>query len=160
MVKEGERAPSFRGTTGDGKQLGLEDFRGRPLVVYFYPKDNTPVCTKEACAFRDHGAEIAALGGAVVGISNDGSASHQKFAGQHGITFPLLSDADGALAKAFGVARLGGILSGWIPPRRVTFVLDGDGVVRKVIESEFSADRHVDGALEALRTIAGSRKTA
>jgi peroxiredoxin Q/BCP len=157
MIREGERAPSFAGTTSEGTRLGLADFHGKPLVVFFYPKDNTMVCTKEACGFRDHAGEIAALGGSVVGISGDSETSHQGFTAKHDLRFPLLADTDGAIAKAFGVARLGGLLGGWIPPRRVTFVIDRQGVVRRVIESELNAAKHVDGALAALRDLgAGS----
>jgi peroxiredoxin Q/BCP len=158
MINQGERAPDFVGTTADGKRIGLADFRDKkPLVLYFYPKDNTPTCTKEACSFRDHAGEIAAAGGEVIGVSNDGAAAHKKFIADHRLNFPLLSDTDGSIAKAFGVARLGGILSGWIPPRRVTFVIDREGVVRRVIESEFSAQKHIDGALETLKALSGGR---
>ena len=154
MVNAGDRAPEFSGTTSDGKRIGLADFRGRkPLVLYFYPKDNTPTCTKEACSFRDHAGEIAEAGGEVIGVSNDGAEAHKKFIADHRLNFPLLSDTDGSIAKAFGVARLGGLLSGWIPPRRVTFVIDRDCVVRRVIESEFSAQKHIDGAIEALKAL-------
>jgi len=154
MVNQGDRAPDFAGTTADGKRISLSDFRGKkPLVLYFYPKDNTPTCTKEACSFRDHAGEIAAAGGEVIGVSNDGAAAHKKFIADHRLNFPLLSDTDGTIAKAFGVARLGGLLSGWIPPRRVTFVIDRQGVVRRVIESEFSAQKHIDGALETLKSL-------
>ena len=154
MVNQGDRAPEFTGTTADGKRISLSDFRGKkPLVLYFYPKDNTPTCTKEACSFRDHAGEIAAAGGEVIGVSNDGPDAHKKFIADHRLNFPLLSDTDGSIAKAFGVARLGGFLSGWIPPRRVTFVIDRDGVVRRVIESEFSAQKHIDGAIEALKAL-------
>lgn len=153
MIGEGERAPDFAGTTAEGKRLGLGDFRGRkPLVLYFYPKDNTTVCTKEACSFRDHAGEIAAVGGAVVGVSHDSAVSHRKFSEDHRLNFPLLSDEDGSISKAFGVARLGGLLGAWVPPRRVTFVIDREGIVRRVITGELSAQRHTDGALEALRS--------
>ena len=151
MVREGEMAPDFSGITTGGKRLQLSDYRSRqPLVLFFYPKDNTTVCTKEACSFRDHAAEIAAAGGAVLGVSMDSTASHEKFAGSHALNFPLVSDRDGAICRAYGVARLGG----WLPPRRVTFVIDRAGVVRRVIRSEFSADKHVDGAIAALRELA------
>ncbi len=156
MINVGDKAPQFTGTTTDGRTLGLADFRGKALVVFFYPKDNTRVCTKEACGFRDHAAEIAALGGAVIGISGDTAESHQRFTGRHNLNFPLVADTDGAIAKAFGVARLGGLLGGWIPPRRVTFVIDGQGIVCRVIESELNADAHIDGALAALRELAGA----
>lgn len=150
MVQVGERAPDFAGMTGDGKRLALGDFRGKqPVVLYFYPKDNTRVCTKEACMFRDHAAEIGAAGGVVIGVSGDTPESHQRFSTAQGLGFPLLSDRDASIAKAFGVARLGG----WLPPKRVTFVIDRGGVVRRVITGELNANTHVDGALEALREL-------
>ncbi len=150
MIQVGERAPEFSGLTGDGKRLALADFRGKqPVVLYFYPKDNTRVCTKEACMFRDHGAEIASAGGVVIGVSGDTAESHQRFSAAQGLGFPLLADRDATIAKAFGVARLGG----WLPPKRVTFVIDREGVVRRVITGELNANTHVDGALEALHEL-------
>jgi peroxiredoxin Q/BCP len=86
-------------------------------------------------------------------VSSDTAASHEKFTRDHTLNFPLLSDTDGTIAKAFGVARLGGLLPGWIPPRRVTFVIDASGIVRRVIEGEFNAAAHIDGALAALREL-------
>jgi thioredoxin-dependent peroxiredoxin len=153
MLNVGDKAPGWSGVTGEGKRLSQADFAGKPLVVFFYPKDNTTVCTKEACGFRDLAGEIAALGGAVVGVSNDTESSHQKFTSDHRLNFPLLADTDGAIAKAFGVARLGGMLAGWIPVRRVTFVIDGEGTIRAAIESELSADKHTSGALDALQKL-------
>jgi peroxiredoxin Q/BCP len=148
MIEVGQRAPDFSGVTGEGARIALADYRGKqPVVLYFYPKDNTRVCTKEACMFRDLGGEIAAAGGAVIGVSMDTPESHQRFSAGHGLGFPLVSDSDAAICKAYGVARLGG----WLPPRRVTFVIDRDGIVRRVITGELSANTHVDGALEALR---------
>lgn len=155
MIREGDKAPAFSGVTGEGQKLSLADFQGKPLVMFFYPKDDTTVCTKEACSFRDNAGEIRAMGGEVLGISNDGASSHQKFVAKHRLNYPLISDEGGEIGKAFGIARLGGFLAGWIPPRRVTFVIDGSGVVRRVLESEFDASKHVDGALQALREIAG-----
>ena len=150
MVKEGEQAPDFAGMTAEGTPIRLGDYRGkRPLVVFFYPKDNTTVCTKEACSFRDHVGEIAAAGGAVIGVSQDSEDSHRKFTADHRLNFPLIADRDASICKAFGVARLGG----WLPPRRVTFVIDRDGVVRRVIASELNANKHVDEAIAALREL-------
>jgi len=150
MIKAGEKAPDFSGITGDGKRIALGDYRGKqPVVLFFYPKDNTTVCTKEACSFRDHAGEIAAAGAAVIGVSMDTPESHQRFNERHGFGYPLISDRDASICKAYGVARLGG----WLPPRRVTFVIDRDGIVRRVIASEFNANKHVDEALEALREL-------
>lgn len=156
MLRSGDKAPSFAGPSGDGTRLVLEDFRGKPLVLYFYPKDNTPTCTKEACSFRDQSEELAGSGAAVVGVSCDTPETHARFAEGQRLNFPLLSDTDGSIAKAYGVARLGGILGGWIPPRRVTFVIDGEGVVREVIQAEFDAVRHVEGAIAAVRALTGT----
>ncbi len=151
MIREGEAAPEFSGSTADGARIALSDFRGRrPLILYFYPKDNTPGCTREACAFRDHHGEIEAAGAALVGVSLDSAESHRKFAADHHLGFPLLCDADAAISKAYGVARLGG----WLWSKRVTFVIDREGIVRRVISSELGIDRHIDEALEALRDLA------
>ncbi len=150
MIEAGSKAPEFSGITADGTRIALSDFRGKqPLVLFFYPKDNTTVCTKEACGFRDQAGEIAAAGGAVVGVSMDTPESHQRFASGQRLGYPLISDRDAAICKAFGVARLGG----WLPPKRVTFVIDREGIVRRVIASEFNANTHVDQALEALREL-------
>lgn len=150
MIRAGERAPSFSGVTADGSTVTLEDFRGKkPLILYFYPRDNTPGCTKEACSFRDHAGEIEAAGGAIVGVSMDSREAHRKFIADFQLGFPLLSDREAIICKAYGVARLGG----WFPPRRVTFVIDAEGVVRRVIQSEFGIAKHVDEALETLRTL-------
>jgi len=155
MISEGQPAPEFSGVTASGERLSLADFRGKkPFILYFYPKDDTPGCTKEACSFRDHRGEIEAAGAVLVGVSMDSVESHQKFIAKHSLNFPLLSDRDAAIANAFGVARLGGWMP-LMPVKRVTFVIDRDGVVRKVIASELSMDAHVDGALAALRGLGG-----
>ena len=151
MIREGERAPAFSAPTGEGSTLSLDDFRGKkPLILYFYPRDNTPGCTKEACSFRDHAGEIEAAGGAIVGVSMDSQDAHRKFVADFQLNFPLLSDRDATICKAYGVARLGG----WFPPKRVTFVIDREGIVRRVIQSEFGIAKHVDEALETLRGLA------
>jgi len=150
MIQVGERAPEFSGTMADGKPLRLKDFRDRRhLVLYFFPKDFTPGCTKEACSFRDRRAEIAALDAEVVGVSFDTTDKHAAFAEAYSLPYPLLSDADAKIATAFGVARLGG----WLPTRRVTFVIDKEGIVRHVIRAELNIDMHIDQALEALKQI-------
>lgn len=151
MIAEGQPAPAFEGTTEDGRRISLADFRDhQALVLYFYPKDATPGCTKEACSFRDHRAEIEALGAAIVGVSMDSAESHRKFAAAQRLNFPLVADTEGKIASAFGVTRLGGWIP-FLPVKRVTFVIDRSGVVRKVIQSELSMDAHVDGAITALR---------
>ena len=150
MIREGERAPDFSAPTADGSTLSLGDFRGRkPLILYFYPRDNTPGCTKEACSFRDHAGEIEQAGAAIVGVSMDSQDAHRKFIADFSLNFPLVSDRDATICKAYGVARLGG----WFPPKRVTFVIDREGVVRRVIQSEFGIAKHIDEALETLRAL-------
>jgi peroxiredoxin Q/BCP len=150
MVAVGDKAPEFEGRMGDGNQFRLKDYQGRRhLVLYFFPKDFTPGCTKEACSFRDHRAEVAALDAEIVGVSFDTAEKHAQFADKYQLPFPLVSDSDGKIANKFGVARFGG----WLPTKRVTFVIDKQGVVRDVIQSEFSMDKHVDDAIATLKKI-------
>jgi len=135
---------------GNGKTFRIKDYRGRRhLVLYFFPKDFTSGCTKEACSFRDRRAEIAGLDAEVVGVSYDTVDSHAKFADKYSLPYPLISDADSRIAKKFGVARLGG----WLPTKRVTFVVDKQGVVRHVIHAELNIDLHIDEALAELKKI-------
>jgi len=150
MIAKGEPAPDFEGTLAGGKPLRLRDFRGRRhVILYFFPKDFTPGCTREACAFRDRRAEVAALDAEVIGVSLDTPEKHAAFAESYQLPYPLVSDRSAAIASAFGVSRLGG----WLPTRRVTFVIDKQGVVRHVIESEFRIERHIDEAIEKLREL-------
>ncbi len=152
MIAVGEKAPDFSGKMGDGKQFRLKDMQGRRhVVLYFFPKDFTPGCTKEACSFRDHRSEVAALDGEIVGVSFDTAEKHAQFAEKYQLPFPLVSDSDGKIAGQFGVARLGG----WLPTKRVTFVIDKTGVVRTVIQSEFGIDKHIDDAIASLKQLQG-----
>jgi thioredoxin-dependent peroxiredoxin len=137
-LKPGDPAPDFEGITTDGARIALGDFRGRKLVMYFYPKDDTPGCTKQACSLRDHNAEIAAKGAAVLGVSTQGTESHQAFTRKFKLNFPLLADSDGKVGRAYGVLGGTGILSkikaavGYAD--RVTFVIDEKGRIAHVIE--------------------------
>jgi peroxiredoxin Q/BCP len=152
MIAAGEQAPEFEGTVADGKQLRLRDFRGRRhIILYFFPKDFTPGCTREACSFRDRRAEVAGLDAEIVGVSLDTPEKHASFAAKYQLPYPLISDRSGAIAGAYGVARLGG----WLPTKRVTFVIDKQGVVQHVIQSEFSIDMHITEALHTLRRLQG-----
>jgi thioredoxin-dependent peroxiredoxin len=153
MIDEGKRAPEFQGTLADGQNLRLRDFRDRRhVILYFFPKDFTPGCTREACSFRDRRSEVAELDAEIVGVSLDTPEKHAAFAQAHQLPYPLVSDRDAKIATAYGVSRLGG----WLPTKRVTFVIDKQGVVRKVIQSEFSIDRHIDEAIETLRRLQGT----
>lgn len=150
MRQAGEKAPDFTLTDQDGRPVSLADYRGRQAVVlYFYPKDDTPLCTREACAFRDANDEFLAAGAAVLGVSRDASATHAGFAGKHRLNFRLLADTDGAVREAYGVGKFLGLLDG-----RVTFVIDRDGVIRHVFKGNFTAQRHVDEALACTRGMA------
>jgi peroxiredoxin Q/BCP len=154
-IRVGDPAPEFTAETHAGQQLALADFRGQVVVLFFYPSDGTPVCTAEACAFRDSYADFAAAGAAVIGVSSGSAQSHQKFAADHGLPFLLVTDKGGALRKAFGVPRTLGIF-----PGRVTYVIDKQGLVRLVFNSQFSATGHVTEALAVVRQLAAVHGSA
>jgi len=145
-IRAGERAPDFELPDAQGRPVRLADFRGRKaVVVYFYPKDDTPGCTKEGCAFRDAYQDFQAAGAEVIGVSSDSGESHARFATKYRLPFLLLSDRTGEVRKRYGVPSTLGLL-----PGRVTFVIDRDGVVRHVFNSQLQAERHVREALAAL----------
>ena len=147
-VGVGSKAPDFTLPSHSGGTVSLKDFLGkRPVVLYFYPKDNTLICTKEACAFRDDHREFAKLDAEVVGISSDSVASHEGFAAKHSLPFALLSDEGGKVRSLYGAKTLGFV------PGRVTYVIDREGVVRRVFSSQLGAHKHVEEALKALRAI-------
>jgi len=137
-LRAGDPAPDFAGVTTDGKRVSLADYRGRKLVMYFYPKDDTPGCTKQACSLRDHNKEIAAKGAAVLGVSTQAEDSHKKFTEKYKLNFPLLADTDGAVGRAYGTLGGPGILSKLKSAAgmadRVTFVIDEKGRIAHVIE--------------------------
>jgi peroxiredoxin Q/BCP len=145
--------PSFSLTDGDGQVHKLKDYAGKPLVVYFYPKDNTAGCTAEACAFRDAYAGLKRAGVAVLGVSPDDAKSHQKFTAKHGLTFPLLVDEDHQLASELGVwakkSLYGRSFMGIV---RSTFLIDGKGAIaqewRKV-----KLNGHVDEVVAAAKAL-------
>ena len=145
-LQEGEPAPVFTATAHDGQRIALEDYRGKSAVVlFFYPKDGTTICTQEACAFRDSYEKFAEAGAVVIGISSDSNDSHRKFATDHRLSFPLISDQDGALRKLFAVPNNLGLL-----PGRVTYVIDQQGVIRLIFNAAFASQGHVEAALKAL----------
>jgi peroxiredoxin Q/BCP len=148
-IDVGDAAPELILSTHTGEQVTLADYRGKKaVVVFFYPKDGTPVCTKEACAFRDAYEDFVEAGAAVIGISGDSAARHQAFASNHRLPFVLVSDKDGKARRAFGVPKSMGLL-----PGRVTYVIDREGIVQHVFSSQFAADRHVKEALDAIRKL-------
>jgi thioredoxin-dependent peroxiredoxin len=149
VIKEGEKAPDFKLPSSEGSEVSLKDLRGKPVVVYFYPKDDTPGCTKQACAFRDGYAALKKKA-VLLGVSPDSTESHERFRDKYKLPFALLADPDKAVAKkygAFGEKMLyGKKVVGMI---RSTFVIDAQGVVRKVFP-KVRVDGHADKVLEAL----------
>lgn len=145
----GDPIPSFEALDQHGTRVRSDDLLQRaPVVLFFYSKDETPGCTIEACGFRDAYRRFTDAGAAVVGVSDDSVESHATFAKRHGLPFTLLSDAGGAIRKAFGVTAVLGLFRG-----RVTFVIDRQGVVRHRFDSQLEFRRHVDEALRALSTM-------
>ena len=149
-LRAGDPAPDFSGVTTDGKRVSLADYRGRKLVMYFYPKDDTPGCTKQACSLRDHNAEIKAKGAAVLGVSTQAEDSHRRFTEKYKLNFPLLADTDGAVGRAYGTLGGSGILSKLKSAAgmadRVTFVIDEKGKIAHVIDRPDVA-RHAEEVL-------------
>ncbi len=149
MLDPGMPAPDFERTAHDGSTVRLSSFRGqKAVVVFFYPKDDSLICTREACAFRDSHQEFIAAGAEVLGVSPDALFSHKAFAAGHALPFRLISDADGALAAAFGVSRFLGLM-----PGRATFVIDKRGIVRRSFQADLRAGHHVTEALRALKSL-------
>ena len=153
MPKAGDAAPAFEGVTTDGRRVALSDYRGRKLVLYFYPKDDTPGCTRQACSLRDGMAALAAKGVAVLGASTQDAASHDAFTRKFSLNFPLLADTDGRVGRAYGtlggsgvVARLKSALG---LAQRVTFVIDEQGRIAHVIERP-DVNRHAEEILAML----------
>ena len=147
---EGAPAPDFTLMADDGAEVSLADFSGKKLVLYFYPKDNTPGCTREACAFQEELGKLRKKGAIVVGVSRDSPTTHVGFKQKHGLTFPLLSDPTTRVHKAYGAwgkkTLYGKTVEGAL---RTTFVIDGKGIVRKVFPS-VKVDGHADAVMAAL----------
>lgn len=135
MIKIGDKAPDFKGTDQDGNEIKLSDFKGKKLVLYFYPKDNTPGCTAEACDLRDNYHRFEAMGYKIVGVSKDTEKSHKSFIEKFSLPFPLISDKDAVILKAYEAwgrkKFMGKEYDGII---RKTFVIDQDGVILDIIE--------------------------
>ena len=149
MVKEGEAAPDFEARDAEGNTVKLSDLRGQKVALYFYPKDDTPGCTKEACSLRDGHAELTRRGIKVIGVSTDDEKSHRKFAEKYGLPFTLLADTDHKVADAYGVYGekkfMGRTYNG---VHRKTFLIDEEGRVRKVFD-KVNVEEHADEVLKA-----------
>lgn len=151
-VRVGDRLPSFALPDHEGRVVRSESLLGQgPVVVYFYPKDDTPGCTREACSFRDAYEDFVAAGATVVGISRDSVERHASFVARHQLPFILLSDADGKVRQRFGVPKSLGILDG-----RVSYVVDADGIVRHTFDSQLRFHEHVEQALDVVRGLSAA----
>lgn len=153
-LQNGDKAPDFKLTDPDGKEYSLKDFLGKPFVLYFYPKDDTPGCTKEACAFRDNLPDFSKLGVDVYGVSPDDAKSHLKFKDKYDIPFTLLSDPEKKTLKdygAWGVKKMFGKESEGVI--RSTFIIDKDGVIFKSWRS-VRVNGHVEKVLEHIKKLA------
>lgn len=150
MLKVGDKLPDIKLKNQNNEDVDLHDFIGKkPLVIYFYPKDNTRVCTAQACGFRDHYEDFTSLGAEVIGISRDSVDSHKKVANKRQLPFVLLSDQKKIALKAFGVPSM---LFGLVPGR-VTFVVNKEGEIIHTFTSNFTADDHIEVALNKLKDI-------
>lgn len=152
-LKVGGPAPAFSGKTTDGATVSLADYAGRKLVLYFYPKDDTPGCTKQACSLRDHNAEIRARGAEILGVSTQDVASHQRFTEKYRLNFPLLADVDRTVGKAYGAVGGGG-LKGFLfdalgVANRMTFIIDEQGRIAHIIDSP-DCGNHAEEVLQRL----------
>ncbi len=149
MIKVGNKAPDFTLPSQTGEDVTLSHFfRKNNVVLYFYPKDESPGCTREACAFRDSYELFTDLGATVIGISADSIKSHKQFAERYNLPFILLSDPDNAVRKLYGVSASLGII-----PGRVTFIIDKKGIVRHTFSSQFQPERHVEEARNVLKKL-------
>ncbi|KAL1326137.1 hypothetical protein HN51_036178 [Arachis hypogaea] len=148
-VNKGSKAPSFTLKDQDGNSVSLDKFKGKPVVVYFYPADESPSCTKEACAFRDSYEKFKKAGAEVVGISSDDPSSHKAFAKKHRLPFTLLSDEGNKVRKDWGIPN---DLFGTLPGRQ-TYVIDKNGVVQLIYNNQFQPEKHIDETLKLLQTL-------
>jgi len=155
-VKVGDKAPDFTLPSQMGDNVTLSEFLGKKnIVLYFYPKDETPGCTREACTFRDSYEELTSLGAEVLGVSGQSVASHKSFATHHGLPFILLSDVGNKLRELYGVPSSMGII-----PGRVTYIIDKKGVVRHIFSSQTQAERHVEEAKTTLKELETESQTS
>ena len=154
MIAEGQKAPEFTLQTNGSNSISLSDYRGKNAVVlYFYPKDDTPGCTKEACSFRDTQSEFGKLDTVVLGVSADSVRSHEKFAEKFHLPFPLLADEDKSVNQAYGVWKEKSMYGKtYLGTERTTFVIDKEGVIRKIFP-KVNVEIHIDEVLAFVRTL-------
>ena len=152
-LEAGKPAPEFTATTDGGGSVTLSALRGRNVILYFYPKDDTPGCTREACAFQEAEADFKGADAVVLGVSKDSAASHDKFKQKYGLGFPLISDSDGKICEAFGVwVEKSNYGKTYMGIERSTFLIDKQGVLRKIWR-KVKVDGHAAKVLEALKAL-------
>lgn len=149
ILRPGDLLPDVALSDQNGSTVRTSDLRGKKVVIFFYPRDNTPVCTQESCRFRDEYERFQHANAEVFGVSSDNIESHLRFAQSNQLPYRLLSDPKREMARAFGVPQRLGLL-----PARVTFTVDSSGVIQHVTHADMSANRHVDEALDALQKLA------
>lgn len=153
-VNVGDKAPDFELQSQTGENVRLSSFLGKKVVVlYFYPEDESPGCTREACSFRDSYELFKDLGAEVIGVNSGSIESHKEFASKHNLPFSLLSDKDDEVRKLYGVPSTLGLI-----PGRVTYLIDRDGVVRHIFSSQFQPEKHVEEALKVLRELVENKQ--
>lgn len=152
-VNEGSAAPSFTLESSSGKKVSLKDFKGKKVVLYFYPKDDTPGCTKEACSFRESIGELKKMGAVVLGVSPDDMESHRKFIKNYNLPFELLADTDHAVAEKYGVWKEKSMYGRkYMGIERTTFIIDGDGKLARIFP-KVKVDAHSEEVAEALKAL-------
>ncbi len=152
MLEEGKKAPVFKLKDQDGKTVSLNDFKGKDVILYFYPKDDTPGCTTEACNFRDEFPKFQNINAVILGISPDSEASHKKFIAKYGLPFSLLSDENKEVLEKYDVWKEKNMYGKkYMGVERTTFVIDGDGKIKKIF-NKVKVSNHYNEVLEALKS--------
>jgi len=146
MLKEGDKVPDLQTTDQNGNTVRLSDFKEKTTVLYFYPRDDTPGCTKEACNFRDDIEKIKKMGAQIVGVSTDSEESHQKFVSKHNLNFTLLADKNKAISKAFGALKITGTAA------RISYIIGKDGTIKKVYP-KVKPEEHSKQIIEDLKEV-------
>ena len=151
MLKEGTAAPDFEARLDSGEQFRLSDQRGsKNVVLYFYPKDFTPGCTREACSFRDNYSEVEEHDAVIIGVSGDSAETHKRFKDAHNLPFPLAADPDKRIIGLYDAVGFLGLTTA-----RITYVIDKEGIIRNAFRHDLVISRHLDDTLNALRSIQG-----
>lgn len=153
VLKAGDRAPEFKGVDQNGNVIALSDFKGKKVVLYFYPKDNTPGCTAQACNLRDNYEELINKGFQIIGVSGDSIKSHKKFEEKFDLPFPLIADEDKIILEAYGVWKPKMFMGrSFIGIHRTTFLIDGKGIIKAIIDKP-NTKNHTEQVLETWATI-------